>query len=163
VTRFAIGLGSNLGDRLDHLTRAVAAIAALADSVQVSPLYETIPIGGPEQGHFLNSVVVIETGLDAGALLEALQDIESEHGRVRAAHWGPRTLDTDIIASDGPEVSDQRLVVPHPRAAEREFVLRPLTDVWPDAPVGDGMTAREALRRVEGQGVALVDHEWWSS
>ena len=163
MTRFAIGLGSNLGDRLDHLTRAVAAIAELADSVQVSPLYETLPIGGPEQGQFLNSVVVIETGLDAWALLEGLQDIESGHGRVRAAHWGPRTLDADIIASDGPEVGDERLVVPHPRAAEREFVLRPLTDVWPDAPLGGGMTAWEALRHVEGQGVTLVGHDWWSN
>ncbi len=81
-------------------------------------------------------------------------------GRERDARWGPRTLDLDIVAIDGPPVTSEGLVVPHPRASRREFVLRPLTEVWAEAEVGTGVTASEALPGVDGQGVDLLAREW---
>ena len=160
MTRYAIGIGSNLGDRLDHLRRACVAIGRHVDTWQVSDLYESAPIGGPDQDPFLNAIVDVETGLGPIDLLEALQVIEHDHGRVREVRWGPRTLDLDIVTSDGDHMTTERLVIPHPRASEREFVLRPLTDVWPEAEVGGRLTAREALLRVGDQGVVWLGGDW---
>jgi 2-amino-4-hydroxy-6-hydroxymethyldihydropteridine diphosphokinase len=160
VTRYALGLGSNLGDRLAHLRSAVAGLADLGRVEAVSPLYETDPVGGPDQEPYLNAVVVLVSGLEPGALLEACQGIETRAGRVRDVRWGPRTLDIDLVASDGPDVSGDDLVLPHPEAARREFVLRPLTDVWPDVPVGPGVTARQALEALEPQGVRPALPDW---
>lgn len=126
----------------------------------VSALYETAPVGGPEQGPFLNAVVMLETDLEAHQLLAALHEIEDEGGRERKARWGPRTLDLDIVATDSGTIASPDLQIPHPRAAEREFVLRPLVDVWPGAPVGDGRTAATALDTVDDQGVVLLTRNW---
>jgi 2-amino-4-hydroxy-6-hydroxymethyldihydropteridine diphosphokinase len=123
-------------------------------------LYETEPVGGPEQGPFLNAVMVVSTDLDPLDLLDRLQAVEHEHGRDRKQHWGPRTLDLDIVATDGPRVSEPRLVVPHPRAHEREFVVRPLTDIWPEAEVGPGLTAAASLEVLGDQGVDLLARDW---
>ena len=160
MTRYAIALGSNVGDRLSHLVDAVGALSGRLGSVSASSLYETMPVGGPEQDPFLNAVVVLERDLDAVRLLDICQEIEHAHGRERRQRWGPRTLDLDIVASDGPERDDEQLKIPHPRAGQREFVLRPLCDVWPDAPVGDGMTASSALERVGDQGVDYLSSDW---
>lgn len=126
----------------------------------MSGLYETEPVGGPEQGPFLNAVMVIETELAPYELLEQLQRIESEAGRERGVRWGPRTLDLDIIATDGGVVRSAGLVVPHPQASEREFVIRPLVEVWPEAEVADSHSAADAMRHVEGQGVDLLARDW---
>jgi 2-amino-4-hydroxy-6-hydroxymethyldihydropteridine diphosphokinase len=160
VTRYAIGLGSNLGDRRQHLLAAGRDLADRADGWQVSGLYETEPVGGPDQGAFLNAVMAIETDLEPSALLDLCQQLEERHGRERSVHWGPRTLDLDIITSDGDPVDDTNLVIPHPRAAERAFVLVPLGEVWPEAPLGAGLTAVEALERMSGDGVRLVTKDW---
>lgn len=160
MTRYAIGLGSNMGDRREHLRSAVLRLGELGEVKAVSGLYETEPLGGEPQGPYLNAVVVLESELDHLSLLETLHLIESQQGRERVAHWGPRTLDLDILVSDGVPISGEELEVPHPRAAQREFVLRPLTDVWPDAEVAPGLSARQALSRVEGQGVSMVSEKW---
>lgn len=160
MTRYALGLGSNVGDRQQHLRYAVEMIAGRLGEPVVSPLYKSAPVGGPEQGPFLNAVVVVETDLDDHAVLAVCQEIEYTAGRERKERWGPRTLDIDVIASDGPGLSDERLTVPHPRAAEREFVLRPLTDVWAEASVAEGLTATRALTLVGDQGVRLVANDW---
>lgn len=123
-------------------------------------MYETDPVGGPDQGPFLNAVAVARTEMEPLDLLDACHEIEQRHQRTRDVRWGPRTLDLDILATDGPPQVDDRLTIPHPRAIEREFVLRPLADVWPDACVGDGLTASEALARVSDQGVRLVAEDW---
>lgn len=157
MTRVAIALGSNLGDRLLNLQSGVAGIARFARVVAGSHIYETAPVGGPDQGPYLNAVVLVDTNLPPAQLLAELLRVEAAAGRVRREKWGPRTLDLDIIAIDGPPVEQPGLTIPHPRAKDRRFVLQPLIDVWPEAPVGvGGLTAGEALGAVADQKVALV-------
>lgn len=160
MRRYAIGLGSNLGDRLQHLREACLALRQHLSGMIVSSLYETAPVGGPEQGPYLNAVVVGSSDLDEFEMLRRLHEIESDHSRERDVRWGPRTLDLDIITTDGPPIDNDRLVIPHPRAAEREFVLRPLAEIWPEAPLGE-TNAAAALAAVDPQGVELVAREWF--
>lgn len=129
MSRAFLGLGSNLGDRREQLR---AAVASLPGVTAVSDVYETDPVGGPEQGRFLNIVVEIETDLDPRALLGLCHRIESAAGRVRDVRWGPRTLDVDILWVDGVTVDDADLQIPHPRMWERRFVLEPLAELAPD-------------------------------
>ena len=99
----------------------------------MSDVFETDPVGGPDdQGPFLNMVVEIETSLDPSALLRRCQRIEAEAMRQRIVHWGPRTLDVDIVLYDGVTMASNDLTIPHPRFAERPFVLAPLADIAPD-------------------------------
>ncbi len=133
MSRAYLALGSNLGDRRAHLQGAIDALTA-ADAVRVvavSRVYETAPVGGPPQDAFLNAVVMIETDLDPHALLALAQRIELDARRVRAERWGPRTLDVDVLLFDDLVLDDPDLVIPHPRMAERGFVLAPLRDVAP--------------------------------
>ena len=127
--RALLALGSNLGDRWSHLRWAVVA---LPDVVEVSAVYETAPVGGPDQGPYLNCVVRLETELDARALLGAAREREQAAARRRGVRWGPRTLDVDVLWVDGQTVHEPDLEVPHPRMFERAFVLVPLRDVAPD-------------------------------
>lgn len=157
---YAVALGSNLGDRLATLRGAVAATEALGSVTAASRLYETEPVGGPEQGPYLNAVLLLETDLTPHDLLGRLNQIESEAGRERVERWGARTLDLDIVATSTGSVDSEDLVIPHPRAAEREFVLRPLCDVWPSALVGENLEAQRALDRLEPQGVDEVARRW---
>jgi 2-amino-4-hydroxy-6-hydroxymethyldihydropteridine diphosphokinase len=160
VTRYALGLGSNVGDRLANLRFAVECLGDVGGVGPVSSLYESAPVGGPVQGPFLNAVVVVESDLEPLALLDRLQEIEAEAGRVRGTRWGPRTLDLDIVSSDGNSVSEGTLEIPHPRAARREFVLRPLAEVWPEARVTPDTRASEALGEVGNQGVDRLARVW---
>ncbi len=125
-----IALGSNLGDREGFLRQGVSG---LGDVVAMSQVYETDPVGGPDdQGAYLNMVVEIETNLDPYALLRRCQRIEAEAMRQRVVRWGPRTLDVDIVLYDGVAIESDDLVIPHPRFADRRFVLRPLAEIAPD-------------------------------
>jgi 2-amino-4-hydroxy-6-hydroxymethyldihydropteridine diphosphokinase len=160
MTRYAVALGSNQGDRMSHMRQAVDEMKGLGTIEAVSALYETAPVGGPDQDPYLNAIVVLDAAISPDGLLAALQDIESRHERTRTVRWGPRTLDLDIVTSDGPPIDTPTLDLPHPRAPERLFVLQPLCDVWPDAPVGDGLTALAAKDRVEDQVVKLVATTW---
>jgi 2-amino-4-hydroxy-6-hydroxymethyldihydropteridine diphosphokinase len=130
-----LALGSNLGDRRDVLQGAVDAIAAIPEVqiMAVSPVYETVPVGGPPQPDYLNAVVLARTTLPSRALLGRLQEIEAAFDRVRSVRWGPRTLDIDIITVAGEVSTDPDLTLPHPGAHERAFVLAPWHDVDPDA------------------------------
>jgi 2-amino-4-hydroxy-6-hydroxymethyldihydropteridine diphosphokinase len=128
--RALLALGSNLGDRRDHLARAVRD---MPDLVAVSGVYETGPIGGPDdQGPYLNMVVALDTDRSARELLEVCAQLERAAERVRVERWGPRTLDVDVLWIDGVTVDEPDLVVPHPRMLERRFVQVPLLDVAPD-------------------------------
>ncbi len=158
MSRVAIALGSNVGDRLAQLRHGIAGIAGLARIVATSHVYETAPVGGPEQGPYLNAVVLVGADLALTNLLERLLAIEEATGRQRREKWGPRTLDLDIVAWDGPAIDQPGLTVPHPRAIERRFVLEPLAEVWPEAPVAPGVTALQALAAVAGQEVALTEY-----
>jgi 2-amino-4-hydroxy-6-hydroxymethyldihydropteridine diphosphokinase len=134
MARAFLGLGSNLGDRMGALRSAVAGLRA-AEGITVtavSDVYETDPVGGPEQDAFLNLVVEADAELDPHALLDLCRALEEAAARVRIERWGPRTLDVDVLWIDGITVDDPDLVVPHPRMWERRFVLAPLGDLAPE-------------------------------
>lgn len=128
-----VGVGSNLGDRLEHLRRAVDLLGQEASVVSVSSVYETEPVGSAAQPWFLNAAVSVKTGLAPRELLDVLQRIEQRLGRVRRVENGPRTVDLDLLLYGDEVLDEPGLVVPHPRLHERRFVLRPLADVAPDA------------------------------
>jgi 2-amino-4-hydroxy-6-hydroxymethyldihydropteridine diphosphokinase len=117
-----------------------------------SPIYRSLPVGVTDQPPFLNAVAALDTELGPDALLDVLLAVEAAHGRVRDVRWGPRTLDLDLVWFEGVVRDDPRLTLPHPRAHEREFVLRPLCDLAPDLLL-HGRTAREWLDSLEPQGV----------
>lgn len=144
MTRAFLGLGSNLGDRRAHLRTAVGALEEWGLRA-VSPLYETDPVGGPEQGRYLNLVVELDTKCSPRELLVLCQRLERDAGRVREERWGPRTLDVDVLWIDGAVVDDPDLTVPHPRMWERRFVLAPLHDLAPD------LVDAAAVARSEGE------------
>ena len=129
-----LGLGSNLGDRLATLQRAIDLLAGEPGiSVRrTSRVWETEPVGGPEQPDFLNVVAQIDTALEPHDLLEAVNRVEAALGRTRDIRWGPRTIDIDILLIDGLTIHDERLTVPHPRLHERAFVVMPLLELLPD-------------------------------
>jgi 2-amino-4-hydroxy-6-hydroxymethyldihydropteridine diphosphokinase len=133
VIRAVIGLGSNVGDRLAHLQAATQRIGKMAKIERGSHVYETDPVGGPEQGKFYNAALLVQYDSEPIDLLDALQSIELALGRVREERWGPRTIDLDILWIDGLAMESERLTVPHPQLVERAFALRPLVDVEPDA------------------------------
>jgi len=135
MTRAFVALGGNLGDTRTILSRALGALAALPGThlVAQSRFYRTPPWGLREQPPFLNGAAELETALAPHELLDALLDIERAAGRVRdGERWGPRTLDLDLLHMDGVVLHDERLALPHPRIAERAFVLLPLAEFAPD-------------------------------
>ena len=149
MTRAFLGLGSNVGDREGLLREAVASLEDVGLKA-VSPRYETDPVGGPEQGAFLNLVVELDTELSARELLAVCRRLEAAADRVREVRWGPRTLDVDVLWIDGVTVDEDDLVVPHPRMWERRFVLAPLHDLAPDLVSADALAGAEGhVERVE--------------
>ena len=128
--RAFLGLGSNLGDRRSYLRGAVESLGD--EVVAVSSLFETEPVGGPEQGPFLNLVVELDTERSPQDLLAECRRLEQEAERVRVERWGPRTLDVDVLLIEGVTVDEPDLQVPHPRMHERRFVLAPLAQLAPD-------------------------------
>jgi dihydroneopterin aldolase/2-amino-4-hydroxy-6-hydroxymethyldihydropteridine diphosphokinase len=125
--RAIVALGSNLGDRAAYLR---FGLERLSNVVSQSQVFETDPVGGPDnQGPYLNMVAVVDTDLDPFAMLRRLLQIESEAHRVRVQRWGPRTLDLDLLFYDDYTIESEELTVPHPRFAERRFVLEPLSEV----------------------------------
>ena len=158
MTRAVIAFGANLGDREATIAAATRELAGSdrVELVAVSPVYETAAQKttgvDPTAPGYLNGVIIIETSLDPHALLDLLQRIEVEHGRVRDERWGDRTLDLDLIDFGGRELADERLVLPHPRAWQRAFVLQPWLDIDPDAVLaGRGSVAE--LRAAASDGV----------
>lgn len=132
MTLVYVALGSNLGVSKSHLNNAITALKTIAkpNSWQLSRWYRSQAIGGPEnQPDYTNAVCAFDTDLSPESLLKELQKIEALEGRERLVRWGPRTLDLDIIWMDGIERSTDILTLPHPRAHERAFVLRPLIDL----------------------------------
>lgn len=149
----ALALGSNLGDRLAHLQAAVDLLAPRA----VSAVYETEPVGGPEQGAYLNAVVLVAAASPLQLLRQA-QAVEKSRDRVREERWGPRTLDVDVIDAGGIQWDTPELTLPHPRAAERSFVLAPWLDVSPEAVVPGAGRVADLLKSIGWSGIARTDH-----
>lgn len=156
MTRAYLALGSNLGDRLAYL-QAAADDLARAAGVRIDALsrvYETVPVGGPNQDSYLNAVVAIDTELDPYALLDLAHQLERAAQRVRGEHFGPRTLDVDLLLYDDLELDDPDLTLPHPRMWERGFVLAPLRDVAPD--LVDATVSWKGVREA-----AVQLRSWW--
>ena len=150
-----LALGSNLGDSRDILQGCVDSIARIPEVqvMAVSPVYETVPVGGPPQPDYLNAVVLARTMLSSRVLLDRLHEIEAAFDRVREVRWGPRTLDIDIISVAGEVSADPELTLPHPRAHERAFVLAPWHDVDPDAVLPGYGPVTALLAGVDSSGI----------
>ncbi len=166
MTRTWIGLGSNQGDRAGLIATALSEVNALERNrvVRVSSLYETAPMGKTDQPLFLNAVAEVETDEEPRDLLRELLTIEQRMGRSRGVRWGPRTIDLDILLfGDVVGVSDD-LTIPHPRLAERAFVLVPLAEIAPDivVPSEEKTPAEllETLSRKTGDAVRVGDPPW---
>ena len=151
-----LGLGSNKGDRTSNMREAVHRLSNIDHIIigNISPVYETAPVGGPEQTDYLNAVIELETDLNAEELLNTCRGIEKDMGRIRKEHWGPRIIDIDVLFWGQIVFTSPSLTVPHPRIHERAFVLRPLADIAPDMvhPVF-GLTVREMLEKVGETGI----------
>jgi 2-amino-4-hydroxy-6-hydroxymethyldihydropteridine diphosphokinase len=130
--RVYLGLGTNLGDRLENLRAAIVALPPAVCPQACSPVYETPPWGFADQPLFLNQVVQGETDLAPQPLLEALKALEARLGRQPSFQYGPRLIDLDILLYDQLQIETPQLQVPHPRLAERAFVLLPLAALAPD-------------------------------
>jgi len=145
-----IALGSNLGDRLGNLSRAVDAVAHLPEThvEKVSHAYESSPAYETDQPHFLNAVLEVSTGLEAEALLGFLMDTEGELGRVREDANGPRVIDLDLLLYADEERDSEELTLPHPGIAERDFVVTPLLEIAPRTKLPDGTALRRSQASV---------------
>lgn len=154
-----LALGSNLGDRGDILQGGVDAIAGIegVHVTGVSPVYETVPVGGPPQPDYLNAVVLADITIPARELLGQLHEIEAAFDRVRLVRWGPRTLDIDIIAVAAGQSDDPDLTLPHPRAHERAFVLAPWHDADPDAVLPGRGPVADLLAHVDLTGIRRTE------
>ncbi len=158
-----LGLGSNLGNREANLRAALRGLWRLGRVEAVSALHETGPVGGPAQPSFYNAACRLETGLEPRPLLRFLQGLEHELGRrPGGARWGPRPIDLDILLYEDRVVDEEGLVIPHPRLAERPFVLVPLAEIAADVRLpGDGRTVGELLSAVGTEGVRRVAEVGW--
>lgn len=151
--KIGLALGSNVGDRLAMLRQAKAALQPYMTITAASPVYETLPSYVTDQPLYLNAVLLGETVLEPQALLYTVRDVELEAGRQPTYRYGPRVLDIDILFYDDRQLHTTELILPHPRLAERSFVLRPLAAIAPDwvHPV-TGQTAAAMLETLGGQG-----------
>jgi 2-amino-4-hydroxy-6-hydroxymethyldihydropteridine diphosphokinase len=150
LARVAIALGSNLGDREQHLRDAIASLAPIVHNLRVSTFHDTAPVGVGPQPMFLNAAAVGETDLTSDALLGQMLRIEASLGRERPYAGAPRTVDLDLILYDGEIQNRPELTLPHPRFRERRFVLAPLAEIAPDW--RDPVTGRSVQELLESLG-----------
>lgn len=153
--RAFIGLGSNLQQPITQVTEALRELEQLPNTTLVghSSLYQSEPVGPPGQDDYINAVAALETSLEPLALLDQLQAIEQQHQRVRETHWGPRTLDLDLLLYGQQHIQLDRLTVPHPYLSERNFVLQPLSEVHTNVTLPDGTAVATLALQVGNQGL----------
>ena len=156
-----VGLGGNVGDAAATLREAFTALDGLPDTrlLRASPLYRTPAWGRVDQPDFINAAAMLETGLDARALLDALLDVERQFGRDRqdeGGRWGPRTLDLDLLLFGDASVDEPGLRVPHPHLHERAFALVPLAAIAPAAMIPGHGTVRSALAGLAADGIEAL-------
>ena len=158
MTLAYIALGSNLQSPKEQVESALHAISELPDTdlIKASAWYRTAPIGPGDQPDYINGVCAIETALEPLPLLKALQQIENDHGRERTLRWGARTLDLDILLYRNDIIDHPDLQVPHPRMAERNFVLVPLADVAPTLTFPSGQRLTELLANCPAEGIVRL-------
>ena len=173
MTTIYIGIGSNLDEPLTHVREAIHEIKQLSDCrfLSASGLYKSRPMlskqSPQEQPDYINAVVAIETNRDEVSLLDDLQAIENSHGRVRKGeHWGPRTLDLDVLLVGDKIINHARLIIPHPGLHERSFVLYPLQEIAPDLLIpghgsldglsGKGLPLKELIAQCDDEGLERI-------
>lgn len=154
-----IGLGANLDQPQQQLEQALIELTQLPSSTLVShsSLYRSKPVGPTDQPDFVNAVALLDTALLPFDLLDALQQLEQQHGRIRKRHWGERTLDLDIILIDDKVINSERLTVPHPFALERSFVLFPLYEISPELVFPDGKSLEQLLSALDNDLIRILD------
>lgn len=154
-----IGLGSNLAEPSVQLAQAVIRLAALPQTelVAQSPFYRSRPVGPQDQPDFVNGAVWLRTALSPLPLLDQLQAIEQAHGRERRQHWGPRTLDLDLLLFGRQAIAETRLTVPHPQLPNRDFVLQPLLDLDPALTLPDGTRVADLRSRCPDNQLQKLD------
>lgn len=154
MKRAYIGVGSNLSSPIAQVKKAVEQLT-LSDSIKVKAIsnwYGSTAIGPGNQPDYVNGAIAIETSLTAEALLDTLQRIEALHGRERSIKWSARTLDLDLLCYNDERIQTERLIVPHPRICERNFVLLPLSDLAPEL-ILDGKSLRVHLESIGTEGI----------
>ncbi len=157
MSRAVLSLGSNLGDRLGHLSKAVAALGSSVSAV--SSVYRTPPWGPVAQDDYYNLTLIARAAeLDPYGWLDRCRALEQAAGRVRDIRWGPRTLDADVIAVDDVVSDDPDLLLPHPRAHERGFVLVPWAEIEPAAVLQGFGPIAALLEELDSTGIELVGH-----
>jgi 2-amino-4-hydroxy-6-hydroxymethyldihydropteridine diphosphokinase len=154
-----IGLGSNLENPRAQVEQALEELAVIPQSSLLarSPLYRSAPVGPGDQPDYINAAALLETSLTPLVLLDALQAIEQSHQRVRIEHWGPRTLDLDILLLDQQAIDSERLKVPHPYLTQRNFVLYPLADIAPELRLPDGTSLQQLIAQCPRDGLAPIE------
>lgn len=158
MTTVFIGLGSNLDSPKQHITTAIESIGEIQSThvTKVSSLYKSKPVGPQDQGDYVNAVVELETELTPLDLLDNLQTIENEHGRVRNERWGPRTLDLDILMYGEEIIQNDRLTIPHVEMINRCFVLVPLAEIIPDIHIPGKGPVNDLLNTVNQDGLEVL-------
>lgn len=162
LTLVFVGIGSNLQQPQAQVVSAIAAIASAKEMVLEgrSPLYSSPPMGPPDQPNYVNAVVKLSTRLNSSELLDRLQKIEREHGRNRNhIHWGPRTLDLDILLFGNETIHSDQLTVPHPGMLDRAFVIIPLADIAADLILPNGIRADAMARRLRHKDLNILADE----
>ena len=162
MTNVFLGLGGNLGDRRELMRSAVVELRQVVDDLQVSSLYESAAWGVTDQPAFLNAVVRGRTTLPPLELLDAVQAIENDLGRVRGERWGPRLIDIDILLYGAEIIDEPRLKVPHPYMTQRGFVLRPMADLAAGLTLPDGSLVGELLTTVNQSDLRRIEGPGWS-
>lgn len=160
MKKICLSLGANLGDSAETLRGVISEmfVEEVIFNMQVSSMYETLPIGEIEQPNFFNLVIIANTNLEPIELLDYLQELETRYGRERAVHWGPRTLDIDIIDIDGTVFVHDRLSLPHPEATKRAFVLVGIVELSSKFQLA-GRSAKDWLLEVGSQGIKKLEDE----
>lgn len=154
-----VGLGSNLENPIQQVSDALIELNEIPQTrlLKQSQLYRSDPVGPPGQPDYINAVALLETALEPLDLLDALQSIENAHQRRRIQHWGPRTLDLDLLLYADQQIDLERLQVPHPHMTEREFVLYPLAEIAPEIELPNGIPLQQLLTKCPLGTLAPVD------
>jgi len=158
MTIVYIGLGSNMESPKQQIKSAIKSIGEIsaAQILKVSSLYSSKPMGPQNQNNYINSVAKIDTDLTPHELLECLQDIENQHGRIRKERWGPRTLDLDILIYGKEIIKDSNLTIPHPEIENRSFVLAPLVEIDRNCIIPDKGKAHDLLAIIDQEGLEIT-------
>ncbi len=154
---YFLGLGSNLGDRLQQIISALAALAADTEPIAISSIYETEPVGGPEQADYLNLVCALKAEKKPLEMLQFAKAIELDMGRETGERWGPRPIDIDILTAGLLRLDTPELEIPHPRLGERLFVCLPLAELQSEfKPPGMAMTVSQLAARLKDSAAVNV-------